>query len=188
MVAVEVNGQPAPVLVESPTRVLFECPASAAGTELRVALRNSAGLSNIALTNAVDVAPGIFTIDGTGEGFGSVTHGDTVDLTISEPALNGKPARPGDVVTIFSTGLGRTVGSENPAVAVKPVVWIDGISADVVGATALGRGVYKVDVLVPQAVTPGDRVELTIETPAIDGRMVRANAVGIAIAPAAATE
>jgi uncharacterized protein (TIGR03437 family) len=112
-----------------------------------------------------------------------VVIADTVDLTTSEPELGGRPATPGELITIFGTGMGRTFGSDDTTVVAKPVVSIDGLAAEVVSATAVGQGVYKVDVRVPEAVNPGDRVPVMIEVPATNGRTVRSNRASIAIAP-----
>jgi uncharacterized protein (TIGR03437 family) len=182
-VVVEVDGQAMKVLVHSPTRVVFECPDAPVGADLDVVVRNPKGKSNPVRMRVHDVNPGIFTIDGSNDGFGSIVVGETAYLTISGPGLHGVPARPGDVISVFCTGLGRTFGSGERAAVNTPVVLIDGLAGDVLSAVAIGNGVYRVDVRVPQSVTTGTRVRLTVEAASVDGHMVSSNAVDIATVP-----
>ena len=82
------------------------------------------------------------------------------------------PARPGDTIQIFATGLGETdpeVGSGEPAPPFSTVsnpvtVTIGGIEAAVAfqGLAPGFVGLYQVNVVVPSGVAPGDAVPLVL--------------------------
>jgi uncharacterized protein (TIGR03437 family) len=154
--AVAVNGEAVSVLVASASRVTFECPALPAGTPLDVTVRTAAG-SATARTTMYEVAPGIFTATGTGAGYGVL-------------------ARSGEIVSLFGTGAGLTFGPENRT-TVSPLVLIDGIAAAVLSTEHTGRGVYRIDIRIPDALRPGDTVPLEVHMPAMDGKLIRGNRV-----------
>src|ERR1019366_1371385 len=110
-------------------------------------------------------APGIFTTDGT--------QAIAVDLgnNILKP---GNPAKAGDNIVIYCTGLGEV---DPPVVAgqaaslttlshaVAPVtITIGGIPAQVVfaGLTPSATGLYQVNAVVPAGVTPGNSVPVVL--------------------------
>lgn len=119
-----------------------------------------------------ELTPGIFSVDGSGAGYGFVVHADTVNLTAAD--VGGAPARAGDVVSIFATGLG---GSSGPA----PVVLIDGLAAEVVATELAGEGVHQIDVRIPEGVSVGDLIGIRVQMPAITGRMITSKQVSIAV-------
>jgi uncharacterized protein (TIGR03437 family) len=173
-VAVEIDGQQAPVIADSAERILFECPATAGAAKAQIVVRNSAGVSDPAEAAMVAVAPGIFT---TGTGWlGAVLIDDPEHIILARPEPDGRPAQPGETVTIFCTGLGRAFGSIDKVLAETPSVTIDDLSAEVLSATELGQGVYRVEVRVPANVTAGDRIPLTVEI-----GTARSNTVSIAV-------
>jgi uncharacterized protein (TIGR03437 family) len=150
---VTVNGNAVPVLSAGKTNVTFQCPDDPAGTPLNIAAHTSAG-SAVRQAIMQEVTPGVFTMNGKGAGYASVTFSGTVDLAV--PGMRdvyGIAAKPRDVVSIYCTGLGRTFGSSSSPV--KPVVLVSGISAEVTEATYIGDGVYQVDIRIPDAVGSG---------------------------------
>ena len=184
-VQVDVNGESVPVLTASATRVTFRCPELATGTPLEVVLRNSAGSSNSVQTEMHEVTPGIFTIDGAR---GSVVFAETAELALNAPDLKGVPARHGDIVSILCTGLGRSIGAEQRTVTAKPIVLVDGISAEVLSATAVEDGAYQVDIRIPPAASTGDAVSLEVQMPTMSGDSVHSNRVAISVEAAAPKE
>jgi uncharacterized protein (TIGR03437 family) len=114
-------------------------------------------------------APGVFTSDGRQ---GIVVDVDAAgNQTLVDPA---HPARIGDALVIYCTGLGEvdpsvTTGSPAPASplsnAVNPVtVTIGGIDANVLfaGLTPTQVGLYQVNIVIPAGITPGAQVPLII--------------------------
>jgi uncharacterized protein (TIGR03437 family) len=107
--------------------------------------------------------PAIFTLDGSGRGPGHVYTAAAEGLRLADAV---RPAKPGEVVVIYATGLGPV----NPAVAagepappeplsrtVNPVtVTIQGFRAQVLfsGLAPGYAGLYQLNVRVPDEVTP----------------------------------
>lgn len=102
---------------------------------------------------------------------------------VAAGALCGRPARPGDVIQIYCTGLGRATPGGDPAGAPlptgslapsdgnplymtvkKPEVTIGGLSADVQfsGLTPGLAGLYQVNVRIPQDAPSGDDVTVVM--------------------------
>ena len=67
------------------------------------------------------------------------------------------PAEPGETVVLCGTGFGPTLAS-GEALAVNPIIAIDGIEANVVLAGLAGPGLYQFNVVVPCGVTRGQDV------------------------------
>ena len=113
-------------------------------------------------------APAIFTSDGSGRGQASVLNQDSSANGASNPAARGS------VIHIFATGLGLTIpagatGEINRDAFRKPVlpvaIKIGGIDAAVqtVGPVLNQvAGLYQLDVLLPQNVTPGLAVPVVL--------------------------
>jgi trimeric autotransporter adhesin len=175
---VTINEASVPVLSASESQVTFECPDVPIGTVLDVNVH--AGIeSATSKTTMKELTPGVFTINGAGSGHGSVMLSGTVELAAADiPEVSGRPAKPGDIITVYCTGLGRMFLSESP---IMPVIFIDGISAEVVSSASRGAGVYEVDVRIPERVTSGD-LTLELRAPTIDSTMLDANRVKISVA------
>jgi uncharacterized protein (TIGR03437 family) len=180
-VRVMVNGQETPLRSVSASRIWFQCPDLPAGSELSVAVRTPAGASNELWTTMREATPGIFTLDGSGQGQGSILLAGTQDfVVVRNPDVPGAPAQWGDVVTILATGLGPSVGGLAPA---RPFARIGGVPAEVLDArrNELTPGLYEVDVKIPAAVQAGELVPVVLEVPGLDGRLSLSNTVTIAI-------
>jgi len=104
--AVMVNGDAVPVLYASATRVDFLCPASVPGSHLQIAVETAGGRSEAAETIAQELAPGVFSIDGSGAGQGMVLHaGGSSLVMVRNYHYAAQPAQPGDVITLYATGM-----------------------------------------------------------------------------------
>ncbi len=104
-----VNGTPAPLFFASAGQINFQMPFELQGqtsAELKVSVL---GISTPPVTiPLVAAAPGLFTVSQDGKGFVVALHGtDNTPVT----ALN--PARAGETIVVYGTGLGRVT----PAVA-----------------------------------------------------------------------
>jgi uncharacterized protein (TIGR03437 family) len=128
--------------------------------------------------------PGIFAKDFTGRGQGVVVDSQYRYVE------TGNPARPGDVVTIFLTGLGSVrpgVEAGQPApvsplaeTEVRPVVTVGGVSAEILysGLAPGFTGLYQLNVRVPAGIAASDRVPVIVE-----GGGRASQAVTIAVQP-----
>lgn len=114
-------------------------------------------------------------------------------------AFCAQPVRPGDVLQVFATGLGRATPAGDPAgrplatgsiapangnplylTLIRPVVSVGGVPADVLfsGIAPGFSGLYQVNVRIPAGSPSGDEVSLRLSTP-----NSRADAVLIAVRP-----
>jgi uncharacterized protein (TIGR03437 family) len=175
---VKVNGEYAPVLSGSIERVDFLCPDLAPGTPLSVSLESEAGVAEPLDTVMQDVAPGIFTVDGSGQGQGSVFLAGTSLLAISRNfRVSGQPAQPGDSISLRAAGLGAAANVASLAVKIGDIV----IQPDSVEIITGSAGIYEITVKVPAGTAEGDAVPVSLLSVAPDGRVVESNGVTIAI-------
>lgn len=152
--SVNVCGQNIPLYNVFPGQINaqlpFECPASGTA-QLTV---TSAGQTSAAQTiNLAAASPGVFTVNSSGTGDGVILHGDNSLVSAA------KPAKGGEQVVIYCTGLGRTAPSFPTGTAVtaanatvSPVTaTIGGKNATVAyaGLTAGLVGLYQVNVVIP---------------------------------------
>src|SRR5260370_897915 len=126
--------------------------------------------------------PGIFTIPALGFGQGAILN--ATDALLAAPTgsisnVNSRPVRRGEYIQIYCTGLGAVNNPPAPGTpatdaasttVVTPIVRIGGTNAVVqyAGLAPFFAGLYQVNVLVPDSVVPGDKVEVVISQ---DGRI-----------------
>ena len=178
--SVRVNGQKAPMLTVSPSRIWFQCPDLSPGTALEIMVETPAGISNELHTTMREATPGVFTMNDSGRGQGSVLMAGTGSFVILRNLyVPGYPAQPGDVVTILATGLGRRMGD---TAIMKPFVRVTGIPAEVLAVRLNDLpGLYEVDVRIPQSAQIGEAGTVVLEAPGLDGSVNVSNTVTIAI-------
>jgi uncharacterized protein (TIGR03437 family) len=113
--SVKINGVPAPLFFVSPMQINAQLPASLIGNQATVVVTNAFGANPPAMAQIAIYSPAIFTFTQTGGGQGIVTYAAVPGLPAEEvnalaaPAgLAGasRPARAGDVLTVWATGLG----------------------------------------------------------------------------------
>lgn len=179
-VRVEVNGEFVPVMIASESEVTFECPNLPAGTPLMVILHTDNQVSNAIQIEMEEAGPGIFTIDGVERGLGTILHDDSGELAVKAEGVEGRASRPGDTITIVATGLGQTFG-EGGEVSAAPIVTVGGMSASVLSVTKVEKGVYEVNVRVPETAQEGEAVAVEIQMPAMSGRVLKGNQAHISI-------
>jgi uncharacterized protein (TIGR03437 family) len=131
-------------------------------------LRSATASVPIDITVA-DVQPGIYSVDSSGSGQGSIYNAATGNL--ADPF---NPVTAGDYVTIACAGLGRVdqpppTGSASPAdplarTLLQPGVTIGGVTANVSfsGLQPGVIGVYQVNAVVPDGITPGQTVPVQL--------------------------
>jgi len=152
--SVTVDGIAAPLFYSTPGQLGIQIPFeldtnSAAKIQVTVA-----GVKSTTITIPVDgLAPGLFTITQDGKGEAAALHSDGKTSVTA-----AKPAKPGEIITLFGTGLGLvspSLATGEPSTGnqttVHPTVTVDGNSAVVKfsGAAPGFVGLNQVNVQVP---------------------------------------
>jgi len=168
-VGVTVNGEAAPVNFVSNTQINFLVPADILPGTVQIQTTNN-GLTSATVSVPADlVAPAFFTIGtnaANGNAYVAATHAN--GSIIGPPGLiagvTTTPAAPGETITIYGTGFGRT----SPAIPngqlvtsalllpTPPTVVIDGAVANTTFAGLTGAGLYQFNVIVPNTAQSGD--------------------------------
>jgi len=168
-----IAGVEAPLLFSSDGQVNAMIPYGIqvnAGQQIVISRGNSLSVAQ-GLTMAA-AAPGVFTTNGLGKGQGHiyVAHADFTE-TLADAA---HPATAGDYIVIYCTGLGEVTPSvtagtpapfDHPTSTLTPVtVTVGGVAAQVqfAGLSPGFAGLYQVNAIVPEGVTPGAAVVLSI--------------------------
>jgi uncharacterized protein (TIGR03437 family) len=184
-VTVTVNGITAPIYYVSSGQVSVVIPYSAyyqatSGFPIaRIVLTNASGMSN-AVTEFFNLStPGIFSQTASGIGVGSVYHATATGFVA---VTNSNPAKPGETVVAYVSGLGATFPSvmEGNATPASPLtntvnnfdIFIGGAEAcgsetnatpcPFVGLAPYLADVYQVNIPIPSGATSGlNSVEIT---------------------------
>jgi uncharacterized protein (TIGR03437 family) len=157
-VEVTIGGQRAPILVLTPGYLVAQVPVDAQPGMQPLVVRNANGAGAAVSTEVANTAPAIF-LDSVG---GIVAKNAGFSLVRPE-----NPARAGEILVIYSTGLGQTtpplstgqIVSFPPASNTAPVtVTIGGRSAEVIYSLASPgfAGLYQTAVRMPAGVAPGN--------------------------------
>ncbi|MBI1955457.1 MAG: S8 family serine peptidase [Acidobacteria bacterium] len=173
---VTVRGITVPILFASDKQINAQVPFELDGyTSAEVVVKVN-GISSARVTIPLaPAAPGIFAVDRNGQGLGVIAHNSDF-----RPVTADNPARPGEFLAVFATGLGA-VFSERPAEfpvetgipAVTSPLWISepqnipsvtigGIPAPVKfsGMAPCFLGLYQVNIEVPKGVPKGEQTLL----------------------------
>jgi uncharacterized protein (TIGR03437 family) len=166
-VRVYVDNLTSPLIYVGPTQINFVVPDNmlAGNVPVRVVRQGVTGPEvTIALT---DAAPRLFATDG---GYAIAQHG--VDYTVVTPDA---PARPGEVIVLYATGLGRTAPQpatfeipQYPGLLVNHLqLFLDGseVSADRIfyaGLTPGSAGVYQVNLVLPDQMGSNPEIRVTV--------------------------
>jgi len=174
---VRVNGDSVPLLNASGTRVDFLCPQASVGTPLQVVVETGAGQSGPISAAMQDATPGIFTIDGSGQGQGMILFpGTSAVAMVRNPLVPGEPAQPGDTLAIRVTGLSPdarvSVTLGDVPTPVQSIQAVDG-----------NPGVHEVLVTVPAGVPFGDAVPVRAQFVRAGGGVIESNVVTMAVEP-----
>jgi uncharacterized protein (TIGR03437 family) len=172
--AVTVNGQNAPITYVQPDQINLQAPLlTGVGTATIVAIANP-GTSHelrsdpITVNTQQVVAPAFFTFNGRSI---AATSSDGAKYLADSSVVNGGvPAKPGDVVVLYATGLGTTdppaapgdIASTAANVTAALTVSIAGIAvppADILYAGLAPQticGVQQINVRLPATLSDGD--------------------------------
>jgi uncharacterized protein (TIGR03437 family) len=171
-VSVLINGLPAPIYLVSSGQINALVPYATTGPTASIVVNNNGTLSNTVQVPLAATAPGVFSIDRNGIGSGAILHADFSLMT------SGKPAKRGETVLVYLTGLGAVNppvadgtagGATNLSKAAGAVnVLIGGLPATVsyAGLAPLYPGLYQLNVVVPAdlAVSATGPVPLAVQT------------------------
>jgi uncharacterized protein (TIGR03437 family) len=196
-VRVKANGDYLPVLYASEFQVNVQCPQLAPGSPLTLVLEDSNGSSSPLSSTAQFATPGIFTLDGSGGGQGSITIANSGALAMTHvDSLPSHPVKAGGFISIYATGLGPVspplpIGQPAPldssiVLTPKGDVLINGLATGVqfAGMAPGYTGVYQVNAKIPPKTAPGNAVSVQIVVHLPDGTGVLSNVVTIAVAAA----
>jgi uncharacterized protein (TIGR03437 family) len=162
-VSVKINGRNAPVYVVSPTQISAIVPYETIEGIAEIQVNKSGTLSNRVTMYVNRTAPGVFAVPPTGLGYAAALHPDYSLVTPTNPA------RPGEVVAVYLTGLGLTdpqvaTGAAGPvsplAKALELIdVSVANRSAKVVyaGLAPTLKGLYQLNFEIPANVPSGDQ-------------------------------
>lgn len=163
---VTVNGTAAPIFYATPGQLGIQIPVEVSGQSTASLQVNVGGaLSTPVTINLAPAAPGIFTANQSGSGPGAITHADGSLVT------EGNPARPGEIVIIYVTGLGALVPAVGTGVragasaSLTPaVVSFNGVAGavDYSGAAPGFVGLNQINVRVPEGVLPSNNVQVAV--------------------------
>ena len=157
-----VNGVPVPMLFVSSAQINAQLPFNVDGNATMV-LRTPGGISDNYLFSILPAAPSVFRTGTAGPETGLAT---IVRAENSEIVTPTNPIHPGDTLTIFATGLGRTnpnidaglpaPSNPLPSALIPPTVTLGGSPLTITFAgLAPGQiGVYQINVVVPRGGVP----------------------------------
>ena len=168
-VSLRIGGEVAPLYFAGPGQINAQVPYSVRpGDAVSIVVNANGRLTAPQSYPIAPVQPGVFV----GGEFAAVLDGQSRAITA------GNPARIGDTLQIFTTGLGVTdppaetgAGAPSFSTVMLPVtVLIGGVEAPVVyqGLAPGFVGLYQVNVVLPSSVTPGNAVPLVIRQNGIE--------------------
>ena len=175
----------APLLFVGPNQINFQVPPGIGlGSAVPAQLTKPDGTTLLTTLNITATAPGIFSVLQNGQGQGAVLNQDNTPNGL--PIFVGaSPAARGSVIQIFATGGGDTTpsllpgeaapASGNPLILTnaQPSVEVGNEAAVTFSGMAPGYvGLWQINAVVPQSVTPGNAVPLVINFGSVSSNTV----------------
>jgi uncharacterized protein (TIGR03437 family) len=176
------DGQPLPLLAVTPNQVQAQLPYDLGGraaATFYVRTEHAGGAVSVTTPislKLVPASPGLFAFSGTEPRAAILLH--SAGIQSGPPVTEESPAKPGEIVTIWATGLGSVVENgtgpavlagtphEGPAAAVSlPIsAQVDGQPAQVISAKLPqgAVGVYQIEIAVPQEQATASEARLSI--------------------------
>jgi uncharacterized protein (TIGR03437 family) len=165
------GGRPLPLVYTSPNQVNAMLPYGLTpGTPYQLIATRGNRLSVPQPVTVVAAEPAIFSIDSSGKGQGDVfVYRSATEQILAAP---GQPAKAGDILIIYCAGLGSVNPLIDAGVAVDRLIQtanpigltIGGVQAQVLfsGLTGGLTGLYQVNAMMPDGVSPGDAVPVVL--------------------------
>lgn len=180
---VTINNIPAPLLYSTPGQLGIQIPFELAGqTSATIQIVVGGQSSPPRTIFLAPFAPGLFTLSQDGKGSVAALHQDGVT-----PITPEKPAKPGEVISLYGTGLGTltpavATGARSPAnrTAAEATLTLDGVLAEVLfaGAAPGFVGLNQVNIRIPANVRLSPNVPLVLT---IGGK--QSNVVTVPVSP-----
>jgi uncharacterized protein (TIGR03437 family) len=151
------------------------CPLTEPGAQLSIWVENEFGITEPVSTVTANAVPGMFSLDGSGQGQGLVMLAGTSDLAIMRNArVKGQPVQSGDFISIYVTGLPHDR---------EPILEIDGgvVETGAVLPVDGQMGVWEIQARVSIDVAGKNQVSLVLEILQPDNTIVRSNEVTFAV-------
>jgi len=178
-VTISMNGSSIPLLAAGPVEIRAQVPYSFGGTSsASFYIRTEHSDGTVTITNAValrvqPVAPGLFAFGGAEPRTGMLLHSSGSRTSKGVPLTAGDAAAPGDVITVWATGLGvvdqtdaDTTDNENASAPVLNQVRasINNQPAEVTSAVLPkgSWGIYEVRIVLPSDLRPDPKALLII--------------------------
>ena len=171
---VSIGGRPMPLFYTSDGQINAMVPYGiATNTQYQVFVQRGSTLSSGEAVTVAASQPAVFTQDQSGKGQGLIFVGNPLPDG-SNLASASNPAKSGDTIVIYCSGLGEVsppvasgaaAPSSPPATTVNQVtVTIGGVQAQVAfaGLAPTFAGLYQVNAVVPPGVAPGSQVPVTL--------------------------
>jgi uncharacterized protein (TIGR03437 family) len=179
---VSFNGVPASLFYVSPNQINAQVPFELSPGSVTVEVKPPSSASLRQTITVAPAAPGIFTTNQGATGPGVILHAADFSL-VTESA----PAKPGEFVSVFCTGLGQLINpvadgnaapNPPPETVLATEVRVGNILANVTfsGLAPGFVGLYQVNVQVPMGAPAGIAVPLVLASGGVSS-----NAVTIAI-------
>jgi uncharacterized protein (TIGR03437 family) len=143
------DGNPLVLIAHDSKTLTTQVPADYSATASSIEVRSGGSKADVAVPGAVS-APGIFSQDGSGLGSGYILNKDG---TLNSPS---NPAKEGEEITIYATGVGPMTFNQGYAETSTPVVvsvdgfYANGIAAVLRPVDGLPGDVYQISVYVPR--------------------------------------
>lgn len=182
-VSVSIGNQAAFVALISPNQINAQVPAGIGMGPVPLTVKTPNGVSEPVLVNAAEASPGllsppVFLVDGVQ--YVAAYHQDQAFVGREGliPGANFRPARPGDVLTIYGVGFGATSPASPPGVVVTGTptlpnftIRLGGASANVLfaGLASSVVGLYQFNFVVPADAPEGD---VLITLPGVTQRLM----------------
>ena len=164
-----IAGTPIPLMTVAPDHIVAQVPFEThANTAQQLVVQSGVNQSAPETLPVAPAQPAVFTVNQQGTGQAFVTLGNTTQV-----ADAAHPAKPGETVIVYCSGLGsvrpslpsgNAAPSRPPSLAITPKVSIGGTAAKVLSAwLAPGSvGLYFVEAVVPEGITPGSEVPIIV--------------------------
>ncbi len=161
-VQVTIDGVAAPIYYVSPAQVSVIVPYETSAAIAQIQVTTDGNASNMITEYTNETSAGVFTVPPGGIGYGAVLHPNGSLVTPSNPAKSG------ETVSVFVTGLGAVSpsipdGAAGPSGTLSQTT--NTITADISGTTATVTyaglapqlaGLYQVNLTIPAGLTAGD--------------------------------
>jgi uncharacterized protein (TIGR03437 family) len=186
-VSVTFNGVPAPLYFVAPGQINAQVPFEISGSNAEVRVRNAQGESEVRSLVLSVVSPALYTLNQSGGGQAIAVFANSATLAAPRGATSdSRPARAGDVLTLYANGLGAVTPSiasgvnscggacrtDGANLQIRRVVTAPAIS---IGGTRIPDqnvlfaglapefvGLYQINVLLPSGLPVGSAVPIVL--------------------------